>query len=155
MIHAHVAQEKNTNTAVASQIRLISLKEIFVVAGIFIDHDKSILLAQRSAEKSFPLQWEFPGGKIEEGENSESALKRELFEELNIEVDKMKLFDSVVHEYELFRANIEFFLVNEWSGNLLNKEGQNLHWKKLSDLRGLKILDADVPVISKLITIYG
>ena len=155
MIHAHVAQEKNTNTAVASQIRLISLKEIFVVAGIFIDHDKSILLAQRSAEKSFPLQWEFPGGKIDEGENSESALRRELFEELNIEVDKMKLFDSVVHEYELFRANIEFFLVNEWSGNLLNKEGQNLHWKKLSDLRGLKILDADVPVISKLITIYG
>ena len=67
----------------------------------------------------------------------------------------MKLFDSVIYEYELFRANIEFFLVNEWSGKLLNKEGQNLHWKKLNDLRGLKILDADVPVISKLITIYG
>ena len=90
------------------------MKEIFVVAGIFINHDKSILLAQRSAEKSFPSQWEFPGGKIEEGENSESALRRELFEELNIEVDKMKLFDSVIHEYELFRANIEFFLVKEW-----------------------------------------
>ena len=131
------------------------MKEIFVAAGILINHDKSILLAQRSAEKSFPLQWEFPGGKIEEGENSESALRRELFEELNIEVDKMKLFDSVIHEYELFRANIEFFLVKEWSGNLLNKEGQNLQWKKLNDLRGLKILDADVPVISKLITIYG
>mgnify|MGYP001201923048 FL=1 len=131
------------------------MKEIFVVAGIFINQDKSILLAQRSAEKSFPSQWEFPGGKIEEGENSESALRRELFEELNIEVDKMKLFDSVIHEYELFRANIEFFLVKEWSGNLLNKEGQNLQWKKLNDLRGLKILDADVPVISKLITIYG
>ena len=131
------------------------MKETFVVAGIFINHDKSILLAQRPAEKSFPLQWEFPGGKIEEGENSESALKRELFEELNIEVDKIKLFDCVVHEYELFRANIEFFLVKEWSGNLLNKEGQNLQWKKLNDLRGLKILDADVPVISKLITIYG
>lgn len=131
------------------------MKEIFVAAGILINHDKSILLAQRSAEKSFPLQWEFPGGKIDEGENSESALRRELFEELNIEVDKMKLFDSVIHEYELFRANIEFFLVNEWSGNLLNKEGQNLHWTKLNDLRGLKILDADVPVISKLITVYG
>ena len=131
------------------------MKEIFVVAGILIGHDKSLLLAQRSAEKSFPLQWEFPGGKIEEGEDSESALKRELFEELNIEVDKMKLFDSIVHQYELFRANIEFFLVNEWSGRLLNKEGQNLHWKKLSDLRGLEILDADVPVINKLITIYS
>ncbi len=131
------------------------MKEIFVVAGILIGQDKSLLLAQRSAEKSFPLQWEFPGGKIEEGEDSESALKRELFEELNIEVDKMKLFDSIVHQYELFRANIEFFLVNEWSGRLLNKEGQNLHWKKLNDLRGLEILDADVPVINKLITIYG
>ena len=131
------------------------MKEIFVVAGILIGHDKSLLLAQLSAKKSFPLQWEFPGGKIEEGEDSESALKRELFEELNVEVDKMKLFDSVIHEYELFRANIEFFLVKEWSGNLLNKEGQNLQWKKLNDLRGLKILDADVPVISKLITIYG
>ena len=131
------------------------MKEIFVVAGIFINHDKSILLAQRSAEKSFPLQWEFPGGKIEEGENSESALKRELFEELNIEVDDMKFFDSVVHEYELFRANIEFFLINEWSGKLLNKEGQNLCWTKLKDLKGLKILDADMPVINKIITIYG
>ncbi len=131
------------------------MKEIFVVAGILIGQDKSLLLAQRSAEKSFPLQWEFPGGKIEEGEDSESALKRELFEELNIEVDKMKFFDSIVHQYELFRANIEFFLVNEWSGRLLNKEGQNLHWKKLNDLRGLEILDADVPVINKLITIYG
>ena len=130
------------------------MKEIFVVAGILIDHDKSILLAQRSAEKSFPSQWEFPGGKIEEGENSESALRRELFEELNIEVDKMKLFDSVVHEYELFRANIEFFLINEWSGKLLNKEGQNLRWTKLKDLKGLKILDADMPVINKIITIY-
>ena len=131
------------------------MKEIFVVAGILFDHDKSILLAQRSVEKSFPLQWEFPGGKIEEGENSEEALKRELFEELNIKVNKIKLFDSVVHEYELFRANIEFFLINEWSGKLINKEGQNLHWKKLNDLRGLKILDADVPVINKLITFYG
>jgi 8-oxo-dGTP diphosphatase len=130
------------------------LKEIFVVAGIFISHDKSILLAQRSAEKSFPLQWEFPGGKIEEGENSKSALKRELFEELNIEVNDMKYFDSVVHEYELFRANIEFFLINEWSGKLLNKEGQNLRWTKLKDLKGLKILDADMPVINKIITIY-
>ena len=71
------------------------MKEIFVVAGILIGQDKSLLLTQRSAEKSFPLQWEFPGGKIEEGEDSESALKRELFEELNIEVDKMKLFDSI------------------------------------------------------------
>ena len=131
------------------------MKEIFVVAGILFDHDKSILLSQRSAEKSFPLQWEFPGGKIEEGENSGGALKRELFEELNIEIDKIKLFDSVVHEYELFRANIEFFLINEWSGKLINKEGQNLHWKKLNDLSGLKILDADVPVINKLITFYG
>ena len=131
------------------------MKEIFVVAGIFISHDKSILLAQRSAEKSFPLQWEFPGGKIEEAENSESALKRELFEELNIEVNDMKFFDSVVHEYELFRANIEFFLINEWSGKLLNKEGQNLRWTKLKDLKGLKILDADMPVIYKIITIYG
>ena len=130
------------------------MKEIFVVAGILISHDKSILLAQRSAEKSFPLQWEFPGGKIEKGENSEGALRRELFEELNIEVNKIKLFDYVVHEYELFRANIEFFLINEWSGKLLNKEGQNLHWKKLTDLRDLKILDADVPVLKKLIAIY-
>jgi len=46
-------------------------------------------------------------------------------------------------------------LINEWSGKLTNKEGQNLHWKKLNDLRGLKILDADVPVINKLITFYG
>ena len=132
------------------------MKNIVVVAAIIV-FEKKFLCVQRGSNKYHYIskKFEFPGGKIEEGENSESALRRELFEELNIEVDKMKLFDSVIHEYELFRANIEFFLVNEWSGNLLNKEGQNLHWKKLNDLRGLKILDADVSVISKLITIYG
>ena len=155
MILVRVTLEKNTSNAAASLIRFADLKEIFVVVGIVIDQGKSILLSQRSADKSFPYQWEFPGGKIEEGENSKIALKRELYEEINIEVDEMELFDEIVHEYDSFKANIQFFLIKKWSGKLSSKEGQRLLWKRFNDLRDIRILDADVPVLEKLIAAYN
>ena len=85
------------------------MKEIFVVAGIFINHDKSILLAQRSAEKSFPSQWEFPGGKVEPGEPLIDALKREIEEECGIRTKIIKQVGFINHAYSHFSITLYLY----------------------------------------------
>jgi len=126
------------------------LKQISVSAGILINNDNQILLSQRTADKSFPGQWEFPGGKIESSETAHEALIRELKEELGIDIDNSYLFKRIEHYYDSFKANIEFFLVDSWSGELSGEEGQLVRWFSARDLRDLPILAADNPVIEEL-----
>ena len=126
------------------------MKQISVSAGILIDNDNQILLSQRTADKSFPGQWEFPGGKIESSETAHEALIRELKEELGIDIDNSYLFKRIEHYYDSFTANIEFFLVDSWSGELSGEEGQLVRWFSVRDLRDLPILAADNPVIEEL-----
>ena len=117
---------------------------------ILINNDNQILLSQRTADKSFPGQWEFPGGKIESSETAHEALIRELKEELGIDIDNSYLFKRIEHYYDSFTANIEFFLVDSWSGELSGEEGQLVRWFSVRDLRDLPILAADNPVIEEL-----
>ena len=126
------------------------MKQISVSAGILINNDNQILLSQRTADKSFPGQWEFPGGKIESSEMAHEALIRELKEELGIDIDNSYLFKRIEHYYDSFTANIEFFLVDSWSGELSGEEGQLVRWFSVRDLRDLPILAADNPVIEEL-----
>ena len=126
------------------------MKQISVSAGILINNDNQILLSQRTADKSFPGQWEFPGGKIESSETAHEALIRELKEELGINIDNSYLFKRIEHYYDSFTANIEFFLVDSWSGELSGEEGQLVRWFSVRDLRDLPILAADNPVIEEL-----
>ena len=126
------------------------MKQISVSAGILINNDNQILLSQRTADKSFPGQWEFPGGKIESSETAHEALIRELKEELGIDIDNSYLFKRIEHYYDSFTANIEFFLVDSWSGELSGEEGQLVRWFSVRDLRDLPILAADNPVIDEL-----
>ena len=126
------------------------MKQISVSAGILINNDNQILLSQRTADKSFPGQWEFPGGKIESSETANEALVRELKEELGIDIDNSYLFKRIEHYYDSFTANIEFFLVDSWSGELSGEEGQLVRWFSVRDLRDLPILAADNPVIEEL-----
>ena len=126
------------------------MKQISVSAGILVNNDNQILLSQRTADKSFPGQWEFPGGKIESSETAHEALIRELKEELGIDIDNSYLFKTIEHYYDSFKANIEFFLVDSWSGELSGEEGQLVRWFSVRDLRDLPILAADNPVIEEL-----
>ena len=126
------------------------MKQISVSAGILVNNDNQILLSQRTADKSFPGQWEFPGGKIESSETAHEALIRELKEELGIDIDNSYLFKTIEHYYDSFKANIEFFLVDSWSGELSGEEGQLVRWFSVRDLRDLPILAADNPVIDEL-----
>ncbi len=126
------------------------MKQISVSAGILINNDNQILLSQRTADKSFPGQWEFPGGKIESSETANEALIRELKEELGIDIDNSYLFKRIEHYYDSFTANIEFFIVDSWSGELSGEEGQLVRWFSAGDLKDLPILAADNPVIEEL-----
>jgi 8-oxo-dGTP diphosphatase len=126
------------------------LQRISVVAGILIDKNKRLLLSQRQSFKTFPLQWEFPGGKIVAGESPEMALIRELKEELNINAKQLKFFLKIEHDYDQLKVLIDFFLVNSWEGKLIANEGQALDWFKLDQLRKVDLLEADDLVIKKL-----
>jgi len=126
------------------------LQRISVVAGILIDKNKRLLLSQRQSFKTFPLQWEFPGGKVVAGESPEMALIRELKEELNIDAKQLKFFLKIEHDYDQLKVLIDFFLVNSWEGRLIANEGQALDWFKLDQLRKVDLLEADDLVIKKL-----
>ena len=89
---------------------------INVVAGILRNAEGCILLAERIADPAMQGLWEFPGGKITDGESAEDALCRELSEELGIVVNRFEHFTSLQHQYSDRHVAIDFYLVHEWVG---------------------------------------
>lgn len=128
------------------------MKIVYVAAVALIDVDGRILLAQRPEGKSMAGLWEFPGGKIEEGETPEAALIRELHEELGIET-----WDSCLapltfasYSYEGFHLVMPLFACRKWQGVPSGKEGQTLKWARVEELRNYPMPPADIPLIAML-----
>lgn len=94
--------------------------------------------------------WEFPGGKLASGESAADALRRELAEELGIEITSFEHFCSLEHDYPESRVAIEFFLVSAWEGMPSGAEGQDLEWRRPLDVATEMLLPADVPVLARL-----
>ncbi|VAW03444.1 5-methyl-dCTP pyrophosphohydrolase [hydrothermal vent metagenome] len=128
------------------------VKTVLVSAVIMIDRDGRILLAQRPEGKSMAGLWEFPGGKVEEGETPERALIRELNEELNIDVTEACLapFVFASHTYPDFHLLMPTFLCRQWDGILTAREDQNLKWVKIRDLGKHNMPPADEPLIAMI-----
>lgn len=102
--------------------------------GILFNSDTNqVLLASRPEGKVLAGYWEFPGGKIEPGENAFQALQRELFEELGIKVSlsSMKQIGEIEHQYPHGLAKLALIVTKSWSGELLACEGQELFWSDL------------------------
>jgi 8-oxo-dGTP diphosphatase len=127
-------------------------KVILVSAVALIDPDGRILLAQRPEGKSMAGLWEFPGGKIEDGETPEDALVRELHEELGIETWNSCLapLTFASHAYEKFHLLMPLFACRKWNGTPMPREGQVLKWVKPSQLRDYPMPAADIPLIPVL-----
>lgn len=125
---------------------------LLVSAVIMIDIDGRVLLAQRPQGKSMAGLWEFPGGKVEDGETPERALIRELNEELNIDVTEACLapFVFASHSYDDFHLLMPTFLCRQWDGILTAREGQNLKWVKIQDLSKHPMPPADKPLIAMI-----
>ena len=123
-------------------------KHIEVAAAIIID-DGRIFATQRGYGK-FKDGWEFPGGKIEQGEAPKQAVIREVREELDTEIEVGELFDTVEHDYPDFHLTMHCFLCTVRSGNLVLKEHQAAKWLTRETLDSVEWLPADIELIEKL-----
>ena len=100
-----------------------------VAVGILRRPDGRVLFAQRPPGKVYAGYWEFPGGKIEPGESSLGALKRELDEELGIRVTRATEWLAQRHVYPHAHVELRFFLISEWEGEPDSREGQAFAWQ--------------------------
>lgn len=125
-------------------------KYVQVAAAIIIDDGK--IFATQRAHGEFKDGWEFPGGKIEQGETPQQAAKREVMEELDTEIEVGELFDTVEYDYPDFHLTMHCFLCTVKSGNLVLKEHQAARWLTRETLDSVEWLPADIGLIEKLKT---
>jgi len=109
-------------------------------------------VAQRAAGKPLAGQWEFPGGKVEPGEAEEAALRRELHEELGVQVGAARALFELRHEYPERHVELSVWVVDEYRGEPRGLEGQPLRWEPPAALRALPLLPADLAVVDWLET---
>ena len=122
-----------------------------VVAGMIRCSPSQWLIAQRSLPHEFAGMWEFPGGKIQLGEDAQHALLRELQEELGIRVQQSRLFYRVQYEYAHHRVNLQFWEVLTYQGEPRGMEGQTVAWVPQAELLQYRFLPANRPLLAKLI----
>lgn len=125
---------------------------VLVAACALVDPDGRVLISKRPQGKSMAGLWEFPGGKVETGENPEQALIRELREELGIDVTSACLapLTFASHAYETFHLLMPLYVCRRWEGVARPLEGQELAWVKPAKLRSYDMPPADEPLIAHL-----
>jgi len=125
---------------------------ILVVAVALVDTDNRVLIAQRPEGKSMAGLWEFPGGKVNVGELPETALVRELKEELNIDITESCLapLTFASHVYDDFHLLMPLYACRIWRGELKALEGQNLKWVRPVRLADYPMPPADIPLVAML-----
>jgi 8-oxo-dGTP diphosphatase len=132
--------------------RAVSVNILLVAACALVDADGRVLIAQRPQGKTMAGLWEFPGGKIEDGERPEQTLIRELKEELGIAVSEDCLAPLVFasHSYPDFHLLMPLYVCRRWEGTVTAREAQRLAWVKPNRLRDYKMPPADEPLVSHL-----
>ena len=121
-----------------------------VVAALILEDDR-ILACQRTRHQTMPLKWEFPGGKIEEGEQPRDALRRELEEELGIEANIGNEVARIQHEYPSGgTVELRFFEVRDFRGRIENRIFREVRWVERSKLPELDFLEADLTLVRDL-----
>ena len=129
------------------------MKTVRVVAAVIKstnENKEPIIFATQRGYGDLKGGWEFPGGKIEEGETPEQALKREIMEELDTEISVGELIDTIEYDYPQFHLSMDCFWCEIVSGNLVLKEHEAARWLTKKQLNDVKWLPADVTLIEKI-----
>ena len=129
------------------------MKKIRVVAAVMKDkNDKNepIIFATQRGYGEFKGGWEFPGGKIEEGETPQEALKREIKEELDTEISVGDMIDTIEYDYPTFHLSMDCFWCRIVSGDLVLREHEAAKWLTKDNLDSVDWLPADVTLIEKI-----
>jgi len=124
-------------------------KNIYVVAAVIMK-DGAVLCAQRGPTKTLPYKWEFPGGKIDEGESPKEALRREINEEMLCKVEVNEQIEHTVHEYDFGIVHLTTFYCKIIEGNPALTEHESIKWLLPYELSGLDWAPADIPTVEKV-----
>jgi 8-oxo-dGTP diphosphatase len=127
----------------------MSDEPILVAAGILKDGER-ILICQRHRSDAYGLQWEFPGGKVKDGEGWKAALRRELAEELAIQAEIGDEVFRVRHRYPDRYVEVAFFAVPSYRGEVRNQVFEAIAWAPRGSLGGYAFLAADLELVERL-----
>lgn len=125
-------------------------RRIAVVAAVLQNVDGRFLLAQRPRGKAYAGYWEFPGGKVEDGETPAAALSRELQEELGIVITTAHPWLIREFDYPHADVRLHFFRVRDWRGELQGREGQAFAWQRMDAIHVAPLLPANGPILRAL-----
>lgn len=121
-----------------------------VVAALIVREGR-VLICQRTRHQTLPLKWEFPGGKIEPGETSEAALRRELEEELGIRAQIGERIAMVRHSYKNGGSvELQFFVVENFLDEIQNRIFHDMRWVERSEMPNYDFLEADIGVVNSI-----
>jgi len=124
------------------------MKMIKVVAAVIKEEDRIFATARGYGE--YKGWWEFPGGKIEEGESPQEALKREIMEELDTEIFVGELIDTIEYDYPTFHLSMDCFWCEIVKGDLVLKEHEAARWVDKDSIDDVKWLPADITILHKI-----
>lgn len=122
---------------------------ILVTAGILLDGDR-VLICQRHRSDPYGLQWEFPGGKVRDGEDPRAALHRELREELSIDAEVGEEVFRLRHRYPDRYVEVAFFMVPKHHGEIGNRVFEAVEWAPRADLPKYNFLEADLELVERI-----
>ena len=127
------------------------MARVTVAVGLLIDEDGRVLVTRRAPNAHQGGLWEFPGGKVEAGESVETALVRELTEELGIRVEASEPFMTLDHDYADKQVRLNVHHVTRWQGEARGMEGQPLSWQLPSVMVNWPFPEANAPILARLL----
>lgn len=126
------------------------IKEVAAVIKSLNDKGQTIILSTQRGYGEFKDSWEFPGGKIKNGETPQEALKREIMEELDTQIKVGTLIDTIEYDYSDFHLSMDCFWCEIVRGNLVLKEHENAKWLTKEQLQDVEWLPADIKLIESI-----
>ncbi len=129
------------------------MKTYIVTAAVILEKDR-VLLAQRKSDGPHGLKWEFPGGKLEEGESPEECVVREIKEELRMDIEALDVFKAVTHRYGDKNILLLAYLCRRTGGDPVPLGCRDVSWVPVEKIMDFDLLDADLPIAKKLREVY-